>query len=129
MNGPAIWWVLAALNGFMPHEPRRRLTLGPVLPPGRKRACYPAISPRYWAEVAAEETPAERVLRFVPRRFFRGDGVELRELRLRGAYDPVSVTVCGEEVPGRPRPAGVYTDFIFDGPVRLAADDVLEIAV
>jgi|GEM_PF-3162406 len=128
MNGPAVWWVLSALNGFMPHEPRRRLTLGPVLPHGRSRVRYPAISPRYWAEVGVERTAgAARTIRFVPRRFFRGRDIELREVRLRGRYPSLAVAVNGGDVPGRTQPAGVYSDFVMDGPIRLAADDVLEV--
>ena len=129
MNGPAIWWVLAALNGFMPHEVRRRLTLGPVLPPGRSRARWPAISPRYWAAVDVEAAQAGRVIRFAPRRFFRGDHVQVRELRLRGRYSSVSACLGARELSGGRQAAGIYTDYVLDAPVHLAADDELTVRV
>jgi uncharacterized protein (DUF608 family) len=132
MNGPAAWWVLSALTGFMSNELRQRLVLGPVALPGRDGGGgtrYPAVSPRYWAEIGLEpgRNGGERRITFVPRRFFRGDTIRLREIRLRGEVAAAAVELDGRATAAALQPAGLYTDLLLEETAELTTGTALSI--
>jgi hypothetical protein len=129
MNAPAVWFFLSALTGFQPHEPRKQLTFGPCFPPARSRTRYPAVTPRYWAELELIAEGAARAVRFVPRRFFRGEELEVRRIRWRGQARPARIALDGRALAFSVAPAdGVYTDLVLETPAILRAGGALEIA-
>lgn len=125
MNGPSIWWMLSALSGCTDNALERRLTLGPVLLPGRAESRWPVVTPRFWGRVWRLDLDGKTRVRLEIDRLWSGVALDWSVLRWRGSVQ--SATLAGMSLACSPA-EGVYTDIAL--PNRsLKAGDCLQLEI
>lgn len=120
MNGPAVWWVLAALNGMTDDQWHRRLVLGPVQDGDRLSVVWPVVTSHWWGRIERQDSAesSDVVVRLMIDRIFGKSPREHTWESLRLRMPATDVKVNG--VPCPLTPVGdAYIDVSLKNPISV----------